>query len=163
DRHRPGGRREMSLLTIVIFLPLIGFIVALFIPKENENGVRLLTLAVAVITFVLSLGLIGPVWSGTPGKFVFETDSPWVERPAIRYHIALDGVSLWLVILSTLLTPICILISWRYISKHVKAFYAFLLLLEFGLVGVFCALDLFLFFVFWEVSLVPMYFLIGVW
>jgi NADH-quinone oxidoreductase subunit M len=77
--------------------------------------------------------------------------------------VALDGISLWLVILTTLLTPICVLVSWRSIDTRVKEFFAFLLLLEFGLVGVFCALDLFLFFVFWEVSLVPMYFLVGIW
>ena len=75
----------------------------------------------------------------------------------------MDGLSLWLVILSTLLTPIAVLISWRHIDKRVKEFHAFLLLMEFGLIGVFVALDLFLFYVFWEVSLVPMYFLIGVW
>src|SRR6202040_2204686 len=74
-----------------------------------------------------------------------------------------DGISLWLVILSTLLTPLCVLVSWNYIQKHVKQFFAFLLLLEFGLVGVFCALDFFLFYVFWEICLVPMYFLIGIW
>ena len=76
---------------------------------------------------------------------------------------AIDGISLWLVLLTTLLTPLCVLVSWRSIDKHVKEFFAFLLLLEFGLIGVFCALDFFLFFVFWEVSLVPMYFLIGIW
>ena len=75
----------------------------------------------------------------------------------------IDGVSLWLILLSTFLTPICVLISWNYIQQRQKEFYAFLLLLEFGLVGVFLAQDLFLFYVFWEVSLVPMYFLIGIW
>jgi NADH-quinone oxidoreductase subunit M len=153
----------MSVLSTVIFLPLIGFLVALLMPKENAGASRFWALAISLVTFLVSLGLIGPVWSGGAGKFVLETDVPWIDSPAIRYHVALDGVSLWLVILSTLLTPICVLISWRYIEKHVKAFYALLLLLEFGLVGVFCALDFFLFFVFWEVSLVPMYFLIGVW
>ena len=91
------------------------------------------------------------------------TDVLWIAGPSIRYHVGLDGLSLWLVLLSTLLTPIAVLISWRHIDKRVKEFYAFLLLMEFGLIGVFIALDLFLFFVFWEVSLVPMYFLIGVW
>ena len=88
---------------------------------------------------------------------------PWIATPNIHYHVAADGVSLWLVLLSTFLTPICVLISWRSIENRVKEFYAFLLLLEFGLVGVFLAQDLFLFYVFWEVSLVPMYFLIGIW
>src|SRR5260370_19741320 len=81
---------------------------------------------------------------------------------AIRYHVGLDGMSLWLVILTTLLTPICVLVSWKHIDKRVKEFFAFLLLLEFGLVGVFCALDFFLFYVFLEVALLRMYFLIGI-
>ena len=92
----------------------------------------------------------------------FTLDLPWISTPDIHFHIAADGVSLWLALLSTFLTPICVLISWN-IQKSVKEFYAFLLLLEFGLVGVFLAQDLFLFYVFWEVSLVPMYFLIGIW
>ena len=104
-----------------------------------------------------------PVWFATPGKFVFETNEPWMRSPAIHYHVGIDGISLWLVILTTLLTPICVLISWNSIDKRVKEFFAFLLLLEFGLIGVFCALDLFLFYVFWEISLVPMYFLVGIW
>jgi NADH-quinone oxidoreductase subunit M len=93
----------------------------------------------------------------------YETDVQWIQYPSIRYHVGVDGVSLWLIVLSTLLTPIAVLISWTYIGKRPKEFYAFLLLLEFGVIGVFAALDLFLFYVFWEVSLVPMYFLIGVW
>jgi NADH-quinone oxidoreductase subunit M len=153
----------MSILTAVIFLPLVGFLVALLIPKDNPGASRYWALGISFVTFLVSLGLIGPAVSSSAGKFVLETDSPWIDTPAIRYHVAIDGVSLWLVLLSTLLTPICVLISWRYIAKHIKAFYALMLLLEFGLVGVFCALDFFLFFVFWEVSLVPMYFLIGVW
>ena len=117
----------------------------------------------SIAIFLVSLGLIGPFWFANPGKFVLETDAAWISSPAIHYHVAIDGISVWLVILTTLLTPICVLVSWRSIDKRVKEFFAFLLLLEFGLIGVFCALDLFLFYVFWEVSLVPMYFLIGIW
>jgi NADH-quinone oxidoreductase subunit M len=98
-----------------------------------------------------------------PGEMSFVTDVQWIAYPPIRYHVAIDGVSLWLIILSTLLTPVSVLVSWRYIEKRPKEFYAFLLLLEFGVIGVFAAMDLFLFYVFWEVSLVPMYFLVGVW
>jgi NADH-quinone oxidoreductase subunit M len=106
--------------------------------------------------------LIGGV-SAAPRDFHFVTDFQWIQSPNIRYHIGLDGLSLWLVVLTTLLTPIAALISWTYIDQRVKEFYAFLLLLEFGVIGVFVSLDLFLFFVFWEVSLVPMYFLVGIW
>jgi NADH-quinone oxidoreductase subunit M len=153
----------MTLLSIVIFLPLLAFLIALALPKDNHNLVRMFSLVASIVIFLVSLGLIGTVWSTTPGKFALETNEMWVQTPAISYHIGLDGISVWLVILSTLLTPLCVLVSWNSIDKHIKQFYAFLLLLEFGVIGVFCALDLFLFFVFWEVSLVPMYFLIGIW
>ena len=153
----------MMLLSTVIFLPLLAFLIVMALPKEHHNAIRMFSLIASIAIFVVSLGLIGAVWSATPGKFALETNQPWIQSPAITYHIGLDGISLWLVILSTLLTPLCVLVSWRSIDKHIKQFFAFLLLLEFGLVGVFCALDFFLFFVFWEVSLVPMYFLIGIW
>ncbi len=153
----------MTLLDAVIFLPLIAFLIGLVLPKDNPNLIRRFSLVASTAIFIVSLGLIGPYWFQSPGKFILETNVPWIESPAIRYHVAIDGISLWLVILTTLLTPICVLVSWRSIDKHIKQFFAFLLLLEFGLVGVFCAIDFFLFFVFWEVSLVPMYFLIGVW
>ncbi len=153
----------MSFLDVVIVLPLLAFLIILALPKENHNAIRMFSLIASLAIFVVSLGLIGPVWSAAPGKFAFENNLAWIPTPAINYHTGLDGISLWLVLLSTLLTPLCVLVSWKSIDKHIKQFFAFLLLLEFGLVGVFCALDFFLFFVFWEVSLVPMYFLIGIW
>jgi NADH-quinone oxidoreductase subunit M len=153
----------MNLLTVVLALPLVAFLVALLLPKDIPGLSRLFALITSVIVFVVSLGLIAPFWFHTPHGWAFETDLNWIDSPRIHYHVAIDGVSLWLILLTTLLTPICVLLSWRYINKRVKEFYAFLLLLEFGLIGVFCSLDLFLFYVFWEVALVPMYFLIGVW
>jgi NADH-quinone oxidoreductase subunit M len=151
----------MNLLDAVLFLPLAGFLIVLLLPRESEEALRRLALGFAAATFLLSLGLATGYRAG--GQFAFVTDLPWIRSPQIRYHVGLDGLSLWLVLLTTLLTPIGILVSWRYISKRVKEFYALFLLLEFGLIGVFVALDLILFYVFWEVSLVPMYFLIGVW
>ncbi len=145
------------LLNVVLFLPLIGFLVVLLLPKQSA---RTVALALSVAVFVLSLGLAGAV---TESGEAWATNISWIDSPAIRYHISLDGLGLWLVILSTLLTPVCILISWDYIQERVKEFYALLLLLEFGVIGVFVAMDLFLFYVFWEVTLVPMYFLIGIW
>jgi NADH-quinone oxidoreductase subunit M len=153
----------MTLLDLVIFLPLVVFLLILFLPKDNPDVIRRFSLAASVLIFVVSLGLIAPYWFANPIKLVFETDVPWIDSPAIRYHVAIDGISLWLVLLTTLLTPLCVLLSWNSIQKRVKEYFAFLLLLEFGLVGVFCAWDLFLFYVFWEVALVPMYFLIGIW
>jgi NADH-quinone oxidoreductase subunit M len=153
----------MTILDITLFLPLLGFLVLLLVPKDRPDASRTMALAVSLLTFVSSLGLIGPYWFRSPQGFQFEQNLSWIAYPPIRYHVGLDGLSLWLVLLTTLLTPICVLVSWKYIEKRVKEYYAWLILLEFGLVGVFLALDMFLFYVFWEISLVPMYFLIGVW
>lgn len=152
----------MNLLDALLLLPAAGFLIALLLPRDNHNLIRYFALGLSLLTFVLSLGLIGSV-QANPRQMSFETNLPWIEYPSIRYHVGLDGLSLWLVILSTLLTPICILVSWNYIQKRVKEFYAFMLLLLLGVVGVFVSLDLFLFYIFWEVSLVPMYFLVGIW
>ena len=156
----------MNLPTLILALPLAGFLVALMVPRSSPQGSRIWAIAISLSTFAASLALPvlfdrGGVPSGPAQQFTL--DVPWIATPNIHYHVAADGVSLWLVLLSTFLTPICVLISWRSIQSRVKEFYAFLLLLEFGLVGVFLAQDLFLFYVFWEVSLVPMYFLIGIW
>ncbi len=152
----------MTLLDVVLALPLLGFFVLLVVPRDSEETIRRVALAFALITFVASVGLATGFSSDAKGS-QFATDVIWISFPEIHYHTGIDGLSLWLVILSTFLTPICILISWRSIDKRLKEFFAFLLLLEFGLIGVFVSLDLFLFYVFWEVSLVPMYFLIGIW
>ncbi len=149
-----------TLLDVVLFLPAIGFLAILLLPRATAKTAAL---GISIAIFLLSLGLTSPFFSQGHGGSYFETNLPWMDTPSIRYHIALDGLSLWLVILSTLLTPLCILISWRYIENRLKEYYAFLLLLEFGVIGVFVSLDLFLFYVFWEVTLVPMYFLIGIW
>ncbi len=152
----------MNLLNIVLLLPATGFLAVLLLPRAKPELARIVSLAIALAVFALSLCLAAPVWNDGAGLH-FVTDVPWIESPAIRYHIGLDGLSVWLVILSTLLTPIAILISWKSIDFRVKEFHALLLLLEVGVVGVFASMDLFLFYVFWEVALVPMYFLIGIW
>jgi NADH-quinone oxidoreductase subunit M len=152
----------VTLLDAVIFLPALSFLVLLFL--SGAETIRRAALVLSTLIFLISLGLIAPWWGGaTPTGLQFVNDVVWISSPEIRYHVGLDGLSLWLVILTTLLTPISVLVSWNYIDKRVKEYYAFLLLLEFGLVGVFVAFDLFLFYVFWEVCLVPMYFLIGIW
>lgn len=152
----------MNLLDLLLILPAAGFLFTLLLPNGKPALIRNFVFAFSSAIFLLSLLLIGPVLAH-PGQLVLETNAPWIEYPAIRYHVGLDGLSLWLVVLSTLLTPIVTLVSWRYIQSRVKEFYAFLLALLFGVMGVFVAQDLFLFFVFWEISLVPMYFLIGIW
>jgi NADH-quinone oxidoreductase subunit M len=152
----------MNLLTVVLALPLAGFLIALLAPRTAPQASRMWALVISLVTFVASLGLFAWFNRGLPGE-QFLLDVPWISSPDIHFAISVNGVSLWLVLLSTLLTPVCVLISWRYVQNRVKEFYAFLILLEFGLIGVFLAQDLFLFYVFWEVSLVPMYFLIGIW
>ncbi len=152
----------MNLLDIVLCTPLAGFLLTLFLPRGKPQWVKAFTLAVSIAAFALSIGLAMGFNSGS-SKLQFVTDFIWNASPEIHYHVGLDGISLWLVILSTLLTPIAILVSWRSIDNRVKEFFGLLLLLEFGLVGVFAAFDLFLFYIFWEVCLVPMYFLIGIW
>ncbi len=153
----------MTLLDYVLLLPLAAFLISLVLPNDNPANLRRFTLGASIVVFLASLSLIGPFWFASPRGWVFETNLPWISSPVIRYHVALDGLSLWLVLLTTLLTPIAVLCSWKYIDSRVKQFHAFLLLLEFGLIGVFVSLDLFLFYAFWEICLVPMYFLIGVW
>lgn len=149
----------MNLLALVLALPLAGFVLTLFLPQTISKK---FVLGFSLLIFILSLGLIGPAMEN-PGAMTSVIDMAWIDVPAIRFHIGLDGVSLWLVLLSTFLTPIAALVSQSSIQRRAKEFFAFLLLLEFGLIGVFCALDLFLFYVFWELVLVPGYFLIGIW
>jgi NADH-quinone oxidoreductase subunit M len=150
------------LLTTVLFLPLIGALILLGFPRERENAVRLCAMMVMVLTFAVSVALF----------LLFDSALPhmqWVERAAwltslgIYYHIGVDGISLPLVLLTTLLTPIAFLQAWHSIEIKVKEFAILMLVLETGMLGVFLALDMFLFFIFWEVILLPMYFLIGVW
>jgi NADH-quinone oxidoreductase subunit M len=151
----------MNLLTAVLFLPLAAFVVTLLLPRNSGAG-RMWALISSAGIFAASLGLLA-YFDRNIGGEQFAVDIPWIPSPDIHFAISVNGVSLWLILLSTLLTPICVLISWNYIKDRAKEFYAFLLLLEFGLIGVFLAQDLFLFYVFWEVCLVPMYFLIGIW
>jgi NADH-quinone oxidoreductase subunit M len=153
----------MNLLTVVLFLPLAAFLIALAIPRSaSAKASRMWALVSSLVIFAASLGLLAWFDRNTTGE-QFGVDVPWIGTPNIHFAISANAVSLWLVLLSTFLTPLCVLVSWNSIRDRAKEFYAFLLLLEFGLVGVFLAQDLFLFYVFWEIALVPMYFLVGIW
>ena len=152
----------MNLLAIVLFAPLAAFIVALVIPRSLPQSSRAWALISSLITFAASLVLVARFDRDLPTEQL-GLDIPWITTPDIHFAISVNGISLWLIMLSTFLTPLCCLISWNSIQSRVKEFFAFLLLLEFGLIGVFLAQDLFLFYVFWEICLVPMYFLIGIW
>ncbi|HVM75278.1 MAG TPA: NADH-quinone oxidoreductase subunit M [Candidatus Saccharimonadales bacterium] len=150
------------ILTFLIFFPALGALALLVLRKEDERGIRLGAFAISVVEFLASLLLVGKVAIGTPG-YSSEEFSRWIASPAINYHLGVDGISLFLVILTTFLTPICVLASWHGVHHRIKEFHVALLLLEVGIVGVFLSLDLFLFFLFWEVMLIPMAFLIGIW
>ena len=150
------------VLNLVLFLPAAGAVLLLLLPRNRPQTVRSMALGFSLATFALSLLLPWGFTAGT-ARLQFETNARWMDLPPIRYHVAVDGISLFLVLLISFLTVLCVLISWNSVGKHVKEFFFFLLLLETGAVGVFVAMDLFLFYVFWEVTLVPMYFLIGIW
>jgi len=150
-----------SILTIVTFIPLAGAFLLLFAPRRDRD-IRVLSLIVSLAAFVASLYL--PVYYRRPQTgFQFEIDIPWIPTPNIHYHMGIDGISMWLVVLTTFLTPLCVLISWKSIHERVKEFFILLLILETALIGVFTSLDLFLFYFFWEATLIPMALLIGVW
>lgn len=154
--------REMHLLTVITFLPTVGALALLLLRGDDHIWIRRLALATAAAEFALSLLLIPGVPVGAPGYRLEEVHA-WISNPQINYHIGVDGISLYLVVLTTFLTPIAMLASWKSISVRVKEFFVMLLVLETGVIGVFLSLDLFLFFLFWEVMLLPMYFLIGIW
>ena len=154
---------NISMLTVVVFLPALGaLIIALFVPKTNENAIKLVANAVALVDFALSLVLLQGFEIATT-QLQHVTKVSWIPQLGIEYFIGIDGISLLLVILTTGLGFIAVLSSWTYIEERLKDYYAFLLLLQTGILGVFVSFDFFLFYVFWEVMLVPMYFLIGIW
>ena len=151
-----------SILTLITFLPVAGAALLLFMRKASPRAIRNIALIVSLLTLLLSLPLFSTFDVSNPGM-QFEQSVQWIPSLGVQYHVGIDGISLFLVLLTTVLTPIAILSSWNSIEKRVREYYLFMLMLETGMIGVFVALDLFLFYVFWEVMLVPMYFLIGVW
>jgi NADH-quinone oxidoreductase subunit M len=150
------------LLTILTFLPAVGAFALLLLRSDDHEWIRRIALLVSVVEFIFSVWMVPGVPIGAAGYHLEEFHS-WIASPAINYHLGVDGISLFLVILTAFLTSISILASWKSIQHRVKEFFVMLLLLETGVVGVFLSLDLFLFFLFWEVMLLPMYFLIGIW
>ena len=151
------------LLTLLVFLPTAGALTLLLLRGEDHVWLKRLALTISLAEFAISLWLIRGFDSGATG-YQFEEFHNWITQPSIHYHLGIDGISLFLLLLTTFLTPIAIGASWNSIhGGSVKGFFISLLILETGVIGVFVSLDLFLFFVFWEVMLIPMYFLIGVW
>ncbi|MCX7824174.1 MAG: NADH-quinone oxidoreductase subunit M [Verrucomicrobiae bacterium] len=156
----PGIHADFPILSVVIFAPLAAAIVAVFI--RNENWLRWWTLACTTIIAVISLRLYAG-FDVTTAKFQFVEHAAWIPPLKINYTLGVDGISLLLVLLTTLIMPLCVLCSWRYITSRVKEFMICLLFMETAMVGVFFALDFVLFFVFWGAMLIPMALLIGIW
>jgi NADH-quinone oxidoreductase subunit M len=148
------------VLSLVTFVPLAGALLLVLLPRRDRD-IRIFSLVISLLTFVLSVHLPVHFRRGQPG-FQFDINHPWISSPNIHYHMGIDGISLWLVVLTTFLTPLCVLISWKSVHDRVKEFFILLLILETALIGVFTSLDLFLFYFFWEATLIPMALLIGI-
>ncbi|HXY11693.1 MAG TPA: NADH-quinone oxidoreductase subunit M, partial [Terriglobales bacterium] len=160
------------ILTLVTFIPLAGGLLLLVVPRRDRD-IRVFALVVTLLDFLLSLHLpvhLRPesyarnaVGMANQRIFQYELNWPWIRVPNIHYHVGADGISTWLVLLTTFLTPLCVLISWKSIEQRTKEFFILLLVLESALLGVFVSLDLFLFYFFWEATLIPMALLIGMY
>jgi len=149
-------------LSVILFTPLAGALLLLFVPRESQVLHRLLGNLFGVLGFLVSLPLMIHFPTGS-GDYAFKETADWIPSIGAKYSLGADGISMLLVILTTLLGMIAITSSWSVIQQRTKEYYILLLLLQTGILGVFLSLDLFLFYIFWEVMLVPMYFLIGVW
>jgi NADH-quinone oxidoreductase subunit M len=152
-----------TILSLMTFLPLVGVLLLFFVPKNSHNQLRALALGVTILTFLVSIPLISGFQ--TNAEFQFVKNVPWIAAGPFQmnYHVGIDGISLWLVILTTFIMPLAVLSTWTAVEEKVKEYMICLLLLEVGMLGAFISLDLFLFYIFWELMLIPMYFIIGIW
>ncbi|HEX05064.1 MAG TPA: NADH-quinone oxidoreductase subunit M, partial [Bacteroidetes bacterium] len=152
----------MSLwLTSIVFIPLLGALILILVPSSRSALIRGWSFAVMMVGFLVSLPLFW-TFDASSAAFQYVEKVPWIPSLGINYHLGLDGISLLLVLLTTFLGPIVILGSGA-VTKRLKGYFISILLLQTGMLGTFLALDLFLFYIFWEVMLIPMYFLIGIW
>ena len=152
---------DLPILSLIVFTPLIGVLALLIVPGRNERAIRWIALLAALGSLAFSLALIGYRTDGP--EFQFREELPWIPAFGMGYRLGVDGISVVMVLLTTVLSAVAILYSWEPIQRRVKEYYVTMLLLMVGLLGVFVSLDLFLFYVFWEVSLIPMYLIIGIW
>lgn len=152
----------MPILSLIIFAPLLGALGIAFLPSSRPSMIRIAALGVSLVTFALSLGMLLGI-RAQGGEFAFSEQLSWIPSFGITYHLGVDGLSGALVVLTTLLSWICILASFGPIQTRVKEYFISFLILETGMLGVFLSLDLFLFYIFWEIVLVPMYLIIGIW
>ncbi len=149
-------------LTFLTFLPIAGALIMLIFMRGRPNAYKTTALVTTIFTFALSIYLVTQFQTGT-AEFQFVEKASWISSLGISYHVGVDGISMVLILLTTLLSVLAILGSWNSIKDRGLAFFISLLVLETGMIGVFVSLDLFLFYVFWEVQLIPMYFIIGLW
>src|SRR5690606_25436634 len=149
-------------LPAILFLPLVGALFVMFVPREERGLARGVGLGVALLTFLVSLGALA-AFDRSSGAMQLVFDKAWIPFLGAHFKLGIDGISLWLVLLTTFLTPIVLLSAWTAIEDRVREFVAIMLILEVGMIGAFLALDVFLFYVFWELMLIPMYLLIGMW
>ncbi|MGA1422595.1 MAG: proton-conducting transporter membrane subunit, partial [Candidatus Limnocylindrus sp.] len=153
---------SLPILSMITLLPLVGALGVALIPSSRPSAIRAAALVISFITFVLSL-LMLPGIREFSSEFAFSEQVAWIPNFGITYHLGVDGLSGALVVLTTLLSWICILASFGPIQSRVKEYFISFLILETGMLGVFLSLDLFLFYIFWEIVLVPMYLIIGIW
>src|SRR5438093_12765220 len=155
---------HFPILTSLLAVPVFGAIVLLFVRDDERNAatVRSVTPIVSGLVFALTL-LVWNRFDPASADFQFAEHRPWIPAFGIAYDVGIDGISLFLVVLTAFLTPLALLASWESVHRRLKGFCIFLLLLESAMIGVFISLDLFLFYVFWDAMLIPMYFLIGIW
>ncbi|MFH0729648.1 MAG: NADH-quinone oxidoreductase subunit M [Pseudomonadota bacterium] len=150
------------ILSLITFFPLVGILFILLVNNERQDLIRWASFLTAVITFLISLPLYF-LFDSTTWNMQFVEFFPWVKDFGVSYHMGIDGISILLILLTTFLSPLAILSTWTAVTARVKGYMVSLLFLEVGMLGVFCALDFFLFYVFWELMLIPMYFIIGIW
>jgi len=150
------------LLSYLLLIPILGGLIVLFIKKGNDKIVKWFGLLVSIFAFILSLGIYA-AFDSTNASFQFIHKINWIKQLNVSYHVGADGISLILILLTTFLTPLTLLSTWKAIEKNIKMFTFSMLLLEAGMIGVFISLDIFLFYIFWEAMLIPMYFIIGIW
>jgi len=153
---------EQSILTLILFTPLAGALLVALLGKDATRAIKVAGIGASLAAFALSVWLF-VVFDAAKGEMQFVQKVSWVPALGISYHVGIDGISLLLVALTTFLTPLALLASWGSITTRLKGFVSLMLLLEVGTLGVFLALDTFLFYVFWEFMLIPMYFIIGIW
>jgi NADH-quinone oxidoreductase subunit M len=151
------------MLSLILFLPVIGAVLLALMPRQGEAGLKTTAFLVSLATFALSLVMAAGFNASADDQFQFRERLLWMPQLGITYRLGVDGISMVLVLLTTLLSAVAILSSWSAVHERVKEYMIFLLLLETGMLGVFMARDLFVFYVFWEVMLLPMYFIIGIW